>query len=188
MTTLNIRHRVHYVPQRPGSSRCWAACIAMLTGRRGPDAEAIVDAVVREARQRRVRLHIFWPNVDGLHETEGPASLVTAYQLASWPWPRLPGDPPAVPRDSPSAPTVPPDVFATALQRGPAIALGRRLVPGPGQHSFHAVIIDGIRGDSTGEMPCNLHGQDPLPRGANFSNTVLGFQRDFRVHNLLYRT
>lgn len=187
MTTLNIRHRVHYVPQRPGSSRCWAACIAMLTGRHGPDAEAIVDAVVREARQRRVRLYPFWPNADGLHEIEGPASLVTAYQLASWPWPPLPGDPPAVPRDSPNAPAVTPDTFALALRRGPAIALGRRLDPGPGQHRFHAVIIDGIRGDSTAVMHCYLHGQDPLPHGANFSNTVPGFQNHFRIHNLLYR-
>lgn len=187
MANLNIRHRVTYVAQQPGSSRCWAACIAMLTGRRGPNAEAIVDDVVREARQLHVRIRLFWPGAGGLDETEGPQSLVAAYRLSSWPWPPLPGDPPAVPRDSPNAPTVPPDIFAAALRRGPAIALGRRLEPGPGQHTFHAVIIDGIQGDSTSVVRCDLHGQDPLPNGANFLRSVAGFQARFRVHNLLYR-
>ena len=33
-----------------------------------------------------------------------------------------------------------------------------------------------------------VHGQDPLPNGANFSFTVAGFQNHFRIHHLLYRT
>ena len=80
-----------------------------------------------------------------------------------------------------------PDTLALALRRGPAIALGRRLDPGEGQNTFHAVIIDGIRGDSTALLHCQVHGQDPLPNGANFSFTVAGFQNHFRIHHLLYR-
>jgi hypothetical protein len=179
MANLNIRHQVHYVPQRPGSMRCWAACIAMMTGRRGADAEALVEQVASEARARRVRVRVFFPNAGSLDEAEGPTSLAAGYNLA-----RLsrPGDFP--PRGMVVAR---PDTFATALARGPAIALGRKLDPGAGLHRFHAIVISGISGDSESLTQCHLHGMDPLPGGANFRHSVVGLQGHFELHHLLYR-
>jgi hypothetical protein len=157
----------------------------MLTGRRGSNPEAIVEDVVREAQQRHVRVRIIAPRAGSLDEAQGPQSLAAAYGLARWPGPPQAGNPPDAPRDSPDAPPVLPDTFALALRRGPAIALGRRLDPGPGLHTFHAVVIDGISGDSTRLLHCQVHGQDPL--GTTFSFTVAGFQNHFRIHHLLYR-
>ena len=179
MTILNIRHQVHYVPQRPGSLRCWAACIAMMTGRRGPDAEALVEQVAAEARGRGVRIRIFAPNAGSLDEADGPRTLAAAYGLV-----RL-----SRPKDFPAKGEVVtrPDTFATALARGPAIALGRKLDPGAGLHRFHAIVISGIDGDSGSFSRCDLHGMEPLPRGANFRHSVAGLQGHFELHHLLYR-
>lgn len=179
MTDLNIRHQVHYVPQRPGSPRCWAACIAMVTGRRGADPEALVQQVVTEARTRHVRTVIFGDNAGSLDLDEGPRSLATGYGFA-----RL-----SRPRDFPTADMVvaKANVFETALARGPAIALGKKLDPGPGMHRFHAIVVSGISGDPRSLTQCLLYGMDPLPGGANFRHSVVGLQGHLELHHLLYR-
>jgi len=159
--------------------RVWAACIAMVTGRRGADSEALVQQVVVEARTRHVRTAIFGDNAGSLDIAEGPGSLATGYGFA-----RL-----SRPRNFPTVgmAVAKAEVFATAIARGPAIALGRKLDRGAGMHEFHAIVISGISGDPKTLLQCDLYGMDPLPGGANFRHSVQGLQGHFELHHLLYR-
>jgi hypothetical protein len=151
----------------------------MVTGRRGADPEALIQQVVVEARTRHVRTVVFGDNAGALHDTEGPGSLATGYGFA-----RLsrPGDFPTT-----DMAVAKPEIFATALARGPAIALGRKLDRGAGMHRFHAIVVSGINGDPRSLMQCLLFGMDPLPGGANFRHSVQGLQGYFELHHLLYR-
>ena len=57
MPIVNILHHVSQIRQPEGSTKCWAACAAMVAHRHGPSMDAIVDAVVGQARSHCVLLY-----------------------------------------------------------------------------------------------------------------------------------
>jgi hypothetical protein len=171
MAVVNINRHVRQIPQPRGSTKCWAACIAMVLHRHGASTDAIVNAVVAEARSNSVGLH------DNLSLKRGAVPrLAQAFHLAHWERPA-------------SMPAVLPATFMTALHRSAAIALGLLLRGDAGEHQHHAVALDGLHGDTEQLLHINLHGVDPLiPAGGGaFDRTVAGFQNFMRIEHLVYR-
>ena len=171
MTIVNINRHVRQIPQPRGSTKCWAACIAMVLHRHGPNSDATVDAVVAEAQRNNVPLH------RNLSLQRGAvARLAQAFHLEHWKRP-----------DSLGA--VLPDRFMIALQRSAAISLGRLLREHDPEHDHHAVVLDGLHGETDQLLHIFLHGVDPIvpAGGGTFDRTVPGFQTFMRIEHLVYR-
>ena len=158
-----IRH-IHPVSQPQGSNLCWAAVMAMLTGRH---SSGILDEIIAEARARGVPLD----SANRLDETTGVPALARAYGLSHHRFPReiLAGS-----------------ELSTRLTRGAIGIFGILTSPPAGGTPRHAVAIHGVTGDFTAASTCTALGVDP--RGFSAINmTWYAFQRQFNVEWMVWR-
>ena len=168
MTMINRQYHVTQIPQTPGSAKCWAACLAMILRRTGADSDAIVNAMVAEARTRGITLHS-----DDSLPVNSVAQLASTFGLHHWH------------RTSAFTTTVLPSDFDSALRRGPAMVFGRLR-----NAQAHVMVLKGIQGDLSGSvMDIMLSGYDPVVvgGGGDFCRSVVGYQNHLTVHDILHR-
>jgi hypothetical protein len=135
------------VLQRAGTNHCWAAVIAMITGRTG-QSQVIIDDVIAQARSRGVPV-----NQDGsLEPANGPRRLASGFGLTCTDLNALPNVPDG-------------NYFAGLLARRPFGIFGNR--PGVG---LHAVAIYRLSGDFAALGTTMLYGVDPMT--GQFSRTL----------------
>jgi len=168
MATINKRYSITHIPQPRGSAKCWAACLAMVLRRTGANSDAIVNAMVAEARGHGIQLHS-----DDSLPIDGVARLASAFGLQRWH------------RTSSFTTSVLPNDFSAALQHGPAMVFGRlRNAQG------HVMVLSGIQGDLSGSLlDVMLSGYDPVVDGGGggYCRSVAGYQYHLTVHDILHR-
>jgi hypothetical protein len=159
-----IRH-IDPVSQPQGSNLCWAAVIAMITGRH---SSHVIDEITAEARARGVPLD----SANRLDESTGVPSLARAYGLSHH----------RFPLQSVLAGTE----LSTRLRRRPLGLFGTLTSPPAGGTPRHAVAIHGVTGDFTASSTCTSLGVDP--RGFSAINmTFFTLQNQFNIEWIVWR-
>ncbi len=167
MTMINRQYPVTQIPQPRGSAKCWAACLAMILRRTGPNSDAIVNAMVAEARTRGIMLHS-----DDSLPVDGVARLASTFGLQRWH------------RTSAFTTAVLSSEFAATLQQGPAMVFGRLR-----NAQAHVMVLKGIQGELSGSLlDVMLSGYDPVVAGGggSYCRSVAGYQYHLTVHDILH--
>jgi hypothetical protein len=157
-----IRH-IDPVSQPRGSTLCWAATIAMITGRSGG---RVIDDIVREANAR----HVAFDN-GTLDRHRGVPTLAAAFGLQH------------IRRTS--AGFLPGSELESRIGRAPVGLFGllSETVDGTPRH---AVAIHGIIGDFVSAQSTTVHGVDP--RGYSSINmSFFQLQMELRIEWLVWR-
>ena len=147
----NVAQTIYPVSQLPGTHQCWAAVVAMMLGRHGPDNQTIIHQIISEARQRAVPMGT---SGDALDAASGPANLARAFGFTY-----------ADLRGRSSLPDG--NYFAGLLRTAPFGLFGMR--PGYG---LHAIAINRLNGDFASLNSTHAHGIDPAAGGSPFSRTL----------------
>ncbi len=146
----NVARPIHPVLQPPGTHQCWAAVVAMMLDRHGPDNSAIIHQVIRESRQLGVPSTVFG---DSLDATNGPQALATAFGFHFV--------------DLRGQPVHDGNYFASFLGAAPFGLMGLR--PGYG---LHAIAINRLNGDFSSLGTTQAHGIDPAGTASGFSRPL----------------
>ena len=178
MTMVNRVHRISQIPQPRRSAKCWAACLAMMQGRQGRNADEVVNGVVAESRRRGVRLF-----EDASLPESNVGQFAAAFALRRW----------RRADHFPFTSTVHSNVFLRALERGPIMVFGYTR-----SAQAHVIVVNGIRGEvtppndegiDTSTLRVRMVGYDPVVEagGGGFEKTVALFQNYMTIHNILHR-
>ena len=158
-----IRHVVP-VSQPRGSNLCWAAVVAMITGRSG---SGILDTIVGEARARSVPLD----SASRLDELSGVPALARAFSLS---------------HTGCANQVLAGTEISSRLTRAPLGLFGTLVTPPSGGTPRHAVAVHGLTGDFDASSTCQLLGVDP--RGFSAINmTFFQFQSQFRIEWIVWK-
>jgi hypothetical protein len=145
----NISVPIQAVLQQPGTHHCWAAVVAMMQHRPGPDHRTIIHQVISEARAAGVSM-----NGDALDAVNGPRSLAGAFGFNCV--------------DLRTQAVQDGNYFANFLRRQCPFGLfGNR--PGYG---LHAIAINRLHGDFASLNSTHAVGIDPIGGARSFSRTL----------------
>jgi hypothetical protein len=147
----HVSQAISPVVQLPGTHQCWAAVVAMMLRRPGPDNQTIIHQIISEARERRVPMGM---GGDSLDATSGPPMLARAFGFNYIDLRGLPSLPDG-------------NYFAAFLRMAPFGILGLR--PGYG---LHAIAVNRLDGDFAALGSTRAHGIDPMAGGHPFSRLL----------------